>query len=126
MAIDALSARGWKYVEPESLPRQFDDVMVEQMVKDALIRLNPVIAEEPSRADEVIYKLRALMQSATTQNLVTTNERFKKLVFEENSFPFGKNGKSVSVRFFGTTVDGDRDKNEYVGNFYHFFILLHI
>lgn len=114
MAIDALSARGWKYIEPESLLRQFDDVMVESMVKDALIRLNPIIAEDPSRADEVIYKLRALMQSATTQNLVTTNERFKKLVFEENSFPFGKNGKSVSVRFFGTTVDGDLDKNEYV------------
>ena len=38
--------------------------MVESMVKAALIRLNPEIAEEPNRADEVIYKLRSLILSA--------------------------------------------------------------
>ena len=68
----------------EELPREFSDIMVEPMVKDALIRLNPEIAEEPSRADEVIYKLRSLILSVHAHNLVTQNELFKKHVLEEN------------------------------------------
>ena len=33
--------------------------MVESWVREALIRLNPEIAAQPDRADEVIYNLRA-------------------------------------------------------------------
>ena len=73
MAISTLSKAGWKYVEAENLDRDYTDVMVESMVKDALIRLNPAIAEEPSRADEVIYKLRALIMSTDENNLITQN-----------------------------------------------------
>ena len=58
--IDTLTKNGWKYIPAEELPRDLTDVIVEPMVKDALIRLNPEIAEDPSRADEVIYKLRAM------------------------------------------------------------------
>ena len=114
MIIKALENVGWTYIAPDNLEREHSDVMVEPMVKNALIRLNPEIAEEPDRADEVIYRLRALIQSCSAQNLVTTNERFKKLVFEENSFPFGKDGRMVPIRFFGTEQDGDLDQNEYV------------
>ena len=112
MIIKALENVGWTYIAPDNLEREHSDVMVEPMVKNALIRLNPEIAEEPDRADEVIYRLRALIQSCSAQNLVTTNERFKKLVFEENSFPFGKDGRMVPIRFFGTEQDGDLDQNE--------------
>ena len=56
MLLMTLQKNGWKYIEAENLPRQYEDVMVEPMVKEALIRLNPVIAENPSLADEVIYK----------------------------------------------------------------------
>ena len=59
LVIETLKENGWKYIPAEALPRDLTDIMVEPMVKDALIRLNPEIAEEPSRADEVIYKLRA-------------------------------------------------------------------
>lgn len=114
MTISTLEGIGWTYVKSESLPRDYTDVMVEPMVKEALIRLNPEIAEEPDRADEVIYRLRALLNATSAHNLVSTNERFKKLVFEENSFPYGKDGRMVPIRFFGTAVDGDLDKNEYV------------
>lgn len=114
MIIKALESVGWTYIPPENLDREYSDVMVESMVKNALVRLNPEIAEDPDRADEVIYRLRALIQSCSAQNLVTTNERFKKLVFEENSFPFGKDGRMVPIRFFGTELDGDLDRNEYV------------
>lgn len=114
MGIDALAKIGWNYVPAEELPRRHTDVMVEPMVKSALVRLNPEIAEDPDRADEIIYRLRALIQSTSAHNLVSTNERFKKLVFEENSFPYGENGRMVPIRFFGTAIDGDLDKNEYV------------
>lgn len=114
MTIHTLEKAGWTYVKADDLPRGYSDVMVEPMVKEALIRLNPEIAAEPDRADEVIYRLRALVNSASAQNLVATNERFKKLVFEENSFPYGEAGRMVPIRFFGTSIDGDLGKNEYV------------
>lgn len=114
MLLMTLQKNGWKYIESENLPRQYDEVMVEPMVKEALIRLNPVIAEDPSRADEVIYKLRALIISTEAHDLVTRNEQFKKLIFEENSFPFGENGRMVPIRFFGTLTPEDLALNEYV------------
>lgn len=114
MLLMTLQKNGWKYIEAENLPRQYDEVMVEPMVKEALIRLNPVIAEDPSRADEVIYKLRALIISTEAHDLVTRNEQFKKLIFEENSFPFGENGRMVPIRFFGTMTPEDLALNEYV------------
>ena len=114
MIISILKENGWTYIPAEDLPRMYSDVMVEPMVKDALIRLNPEIAAEPSRADEVIYKLRTVILSVQPHNLVTQNELFKKLVFEENSFPFGKDGRMVPLRFFGTMRKEDMALNEYV------------
>ena len=114
MIISILKENGWTYIPAEKLPRMYSDVMVEPMVKEALIRLNPEIAAEPSRADEVIYKLRTVILSVQPHNLVTQNELFKKLVFEENSFPFGKDGRMVPIRFFGTMRKEDIALNEYV------------
>lgn len=48
MIVDVISANGWEYIPADELPRAFSDVMVEPMVKAALIRLNPEIAEEPA------------------------------------------------------------------------------
>ena len=94
------SAAGWTYIPAENLPREQSDVLVEPYVKDALIRLNPCIANHPAFADDVIYKLRALINSVRAHDLIAQNEQFKKLVFEENSFPFDKNGRSISIKFF--------------------------
>ena len=58
LTIVALGAVGWRYVAPEDLNREQSDVLVESMLKDALISLNPEIKEDVSRADEVIYKIR--------------------------------------------------------------------
>lgn len=114
MVCDTLSKNGWKYIPAEQLPRQHSDVLVEPMVKDALIRLNPCIAEDPSRADEVIYKLRSLILSVQPNNLVAQNELFKKLVFENNTFPFGENGRAEPITFFGSLRPEEIAKNEYV------------
>lgn len=114
MLISSLKNNGWKYVPAEELPRNYSDVMVEPMVKEALIRLNPEIAEEPSRADEVIYKLRTIILSVQAHNLVTQNELFKKMMFETNSYPFGKDGRMIPIRFFGTLTKENLALNEYV------------
>ena len=100
MVIHAIKSNDWDYVPAGMLPRAESDVMVESYLRDALIRLNPCIAENPSHADTVIYKLRALISTVRPHDLVTQNERFKKLIFEENSFPFDKDGRSISIRFF--------------------------
>ncbi|MFD1734989.1 type I restriction endonuclease subunit R [Bacillus salitolerans] len=114
MVISTLKGNGWNYIPAEELPRTYSDVMVEPMVKDALIRLNPEIAEEPSRADEVIYKLRTIILSVQSRNLITQNELFKKMVFEENAYPFGKDGRMIPIRFFGTMKKEDLVLNEYI------------
>ena len=84
MVITSLKNNGWTYIDKDHFQRELNDVMVESMVKSALIRLNSEIAEDPSRADEVIYKLRTLINSVQPHNLVTQNEMFKRIIFEEN------------------------------------------
>ena len=42
MLISILKGNGWTYIPAEELPRMHSDVMVEPMVKEALIRLNSV------------------------------------------------------------------------------------
>ncbi|MDR2203184.1 MAG: type I restriction endonuclease subunit R [Nitrososphaerota archaeon] len=113
LVVETIVANGWEYIEAESLPRQHSDVMVESFVRDALIRLNPEIAEDPSRADIVIYKLRTLILSVQPHDIVAQNERFKKLIFEENSFPFGKDGRMIPIRFFGTGTKENLNLNRY-------------
>lgn len=100
MVIHAVESNGWDYVRAEDLPRSESDVLVEKHLRDALIRLNPCIAKNPANADTVIYKLRALISTVRPHDLVTQNERFKKLIFEENSFPFDKDGRAISIKFF--------------------------
>lgn len=114
MLLATLQRNDWEYIPAEDLDRDESDVMVESMVRSALIRLNPEIAQDESRADEVIYRLRTLFLSTNAQNLVTQNEAFKELVFEKNSYPFGENGRQVSIDLFGTEVNGKLDQNQYV------------
>ena len=109
MILSALQSVGWKYIPPDEMPRADSDVIAESMLRNALIRLNPEIAQDPSHADEVIYRLRNFIASVQPQNLVSDNERFRRLLFEENSYPFGNDGEMISVKFFGTA-----NQNEYV------------
>ena len=114
MIIDTLVQNGWEYVPPEELTRSENDPFEEKMVRAALIELNPEIAEDTSRADEVLIKLRRLFATTNADNLVENNERFKAMVFEENSFPFGKDNQHTSIKYFGTEINGMSDKNRYV------------
>ncbi|MEK6321015.1 MAG: HsdR family type I site-specific deoxyribonuclease [Acidobacteriota bacterium] len=88
----------WEYVPHAQIPRQSADVMVESWVRDALLKLNPEIAAQPDRADEVIYNLRACILSVNTDGLVRANENFMAWLRGEKTMPFGANGEHVPVR----------------------------
>jgi type I restriction enzyme R subunit len=88
----------WDYVPGLQVPRRFGDVMVESWLREALIRLNPEIATQPDRADEVIYALRATILSVQADGLVRANENFSAWLRGEKTMPFGRNGEHVSVR----------------------------
>jgi len=88
----------WRYVSAEGLARQHSDVMVETMVRDALIRLNPEIKAQPDRADEVLYRLRTIPLSVQSEGLVRANELFAEWLRGEKSMPFGKRGEHTPVR----------------------------
>jgi len=102
---------GWTYVPASELPRAPSDVLVEPHLRQALIRLNPEIAAQPDRADEVIYKLRAILLTVRTDGLVRANEAFATWLRGEHSMPFGPNNEHVPVRL----VDfDDWRNNQYV------------
>ena len=61
---------GWHHVPAAQLPRRIQDVFVEEYIREALIRLNPTIAAQPDRADEVLHKLRAIVLSVRSDGLI--------------------------------------------------------
>ncbi|MBP6782156.1 MAG: HsdR family type I site-specific deoxyribonuclease [Verrucomicrobiales bacterium] len=93
----------WTYEPATVLPRQPGEVMVEPWVRESLIALNPEIAEQPDRADEVIYALRAILLSVQGDGLVRANENFMAWLRGEKTMPFGPNGEHVAVRLVDFT-----------------------
>ncbi|MEQ1749799.1 MAG: type I restriction endonuclease, partial [Prosthecobacter sp.] len=93
----------WTYVAATALSRQPGEVMVEPWVREALITLNPEIAEQPDRADEVIYALRAILLSVQGDGLVRANENFMAWLRGEKTMPFSPNGEHVAVRLVDFT-----------------------
>lgn len=87
----------WQYVPAVQLKREVTDILVEPLLKDALVRLNPDITADPSKADEVIYKLRAILLSVQHSGLVRANEEFSAWLRGEKSMPFGENNQHVSI-----------------------------
>lgn len=103
--------KGWRFVPVESLEREYSDVFVESMVRDALIRLNPEIKTQPERADEVIYRLRTIPLSVQSEGLVRANEMFAEWLRGEKSMPFGEKGEHTQVKL----IDFEElDNNDYV------------
>ena len=73
--VERLVALGWTYVPGRDLARMSDEVFLEGDLNSALVQLNPLIAEEPGRLDEVVPKLRAVALSAVNDGVVAANER---------------------------------------------------
>ena len=88
----------WKYKSPQELNRSVNEVLIEADLKEALIRLNPEIKQNPELADEVIYKLRAILISVHQVGLVRANEEFFKWLQGDKTMPFGENNRHVPIR----------------------------
>ncbi len=102
---------GWRYVAPADVPCQIQEVLVESWLRDALIRLNPEIAAQPDRSDEVLYKLRAIVLSVRSDGLIRANEEMTAWMRGERSMPFGPNNEHVAVRL----IDFENQKqNQYI------------
>ncbi len=102
---------GWRYVSPSKLPRQSHEVFVESYLRDSLIHLNPEIVEQPDRADEVIYKLRAIVLSVRSDGLIRANEEMTAWLRGERTMPFGQNNEHVPVRL----IDFENlDNNQFI------------
>lgn len=88
----------WVYESADELLRGVNEVLVESELKAALLRLNPEIQVRPELAEEVIYKLRAILISVNQIGLVKANEEFFKWLSGEKTMPFGVNNRHVPVR----------------------------
>ena len=106
-----LSGLGWHYCSHENLPRQPQEALVEDHLRDALIRLNPVIAAQPDRAADVLYRLRAIIMGVRSDGLVKANEEFAAWIVGDKSMPFGENGEHVTIKLIDFD---DLGQNQYV------------
>lgn len=90
---DRVTSINIQFVPGSKLPRRADEVILEAAVKAALIRLNPEIKADPDKADEVIYRLRAILIAArASPHPVVANEEFMAWLTGQKSMPFGPNG----------------------------------
>ena len=106
-----VSGLGWHYIRPGDLPREPQEALVEPYLREALIRLNPEIAANPSRVEDVLYRLRAIVMGVRSDGLVKANEEFAAWAQGERSMPFGPNGEHVTVRLIDFD---DIEQNTYV------------
>jgi len=106
-----VSGLGWHYVSAANLPRQPHEVLVEDHLRDALLRLNPSIAAQPDRVDDVLYRLRAIVMTVRETGLVKANEEFAAWLLGERSMPFGENGEHVTIRLLDFD---DIEQNQFV------------
>jgi len=90
----------WVYRSANDLNRSVNEVLLESELKDALIRLNPEINAKPELAEEVIYKLRAILISVNQIGLVKANEEFFKWLSGDKTMPFGENNRHVPIKIF--------------------------
>lgn len=109
--VGAIAGTGWHYLAPENVPRLPHELFAEPFVLEALTRLNPEIAIDPSRADEVLYKLRAIVLSVRSDGLLKANEEFTAWLRADRSMPFGADNEHTTVKL----IDFENpENNQYV------------
>ncbi len=112
---DRIESTDVQFVPGNTLPRATDEVLLEGAVRAALVRLNPEIAANPDKADEVIYSLRAILIAArTSPHPVVANEEFMAWLTGQKSMPFGPNGEHTTVRLIDFDHLDDDSSNQWM------------
>ncbi len=97
----------WQYIPATQLRRKETDVLIEADLREALMRLNPSIAAQPARADEVLHRLHTIIASVPSEGLVQANEKFASWLLGEHTMPFGPNNEHTTVRLIDFTPMAD-------------------
>ena len=96
--VERLAGMGWSHVPGHAIPRAGTDVLVEAWLADALIRLNPAVAANPSRVDEVLPIIRSTVLSASVEGLLSANERMTTLLRGQATVKFTGEADHVPFR----------------------------
>jgi len=95
---DLISKIGWDFVSREELERKENVVLVESILKNKLLELNPSIRKVPDRAEEILYKLTSIIHSVSDIGLIKSNEEFYKWLKGEKTLPYGTNGEHIPIK----------------------------
>lgn len=88
----------WTEVHPAKLTRENISALIEPDVTEALLKLNPAIAAEPDRVDQVLPALRAVVLSVVEDGLVAANERMMSWLRGREAVQFVGEPAPVPVR----------------------------
>jgi type I restriction enzyme R subunit len=103
-----ISTLGWKLTEDdELLNRPFENVFINEDLIASVIKLNPEIAEDNKKYEEVISKLRAVLLSVRNDGLVSSNEEFVAWLCGRRTIKYIGTDKDVQVKL----IDFDDLKN---------------
>lgn len=99
---DGLAARiaalGWLGAEDAKIGRSEESVFIAEDLESALVRLNPEIAELPTRVSEVLSKLRAVLLGVRNDGLVSANEEFVQWMCGRRTVKYIGTDKDAQVR----------------------------
>jgi type I restriction enzyme R subunit len=102
-----ISTLGWAFSDDEPLGRAVDSVFLIDDLEAALVRLNPEISEQPSRAEEVLARLRAVLLGVRNDGLVAANEEFVAWLCGRRTVKYIGTDRDVQVRL----IDFDAPKS---------------
>ncbi|MBR6842679.1 MAG: HsdR family type I site-specific deoxyribonuclease, partial [Prevotella sp.] len=111
MCIEIAREAGYEYCDADELREAKNDVIVEPLLQEALIKINHITLAE---AQIVIQKVKDVIYQGMGGDVITANQNLRKLFFKENSFPFGENGEHTTINFFDTNPATANKNNSYV------------
>ncbi|WP_233120632.1 type I restriction endonuclease subunit R [Boudabousia liubingyangii] len=87
-----------QFIEGKDLPRETTEVFLRGPLSQALQRLNPELAGDEGRVDEVLFNLDQVVAKAEhSHHPVVANEEFCEWMLGNKSMPFGQNGEHTPV-----------------------------
>ena len=111
MCIEIAREAGYEYCHADELREAKNDVIVEPLLQEALIKINHITLAE---AQIVIQKVKDVIYQGMGGDIITANQNLRNLFFKENSFPFGENGEHTTINFFDTNPATANKNNSYV------------
>ncbi len=111
MCLEVAKQAGYEYRDADTLREDKSTILMDKLLKEALIRINNITECE---AQIVIEKVKSIIYSGVGGDIITANQNLRNLFFKENSFPFGKDGEHITINFFDTNPKTAGKNNSYV------------